>query len=316
MIIATDADPAGSFGHPALFYRSDEEYLASLVPFVTEGLRHGHAVAVAVPEPNLTLLGMALHEVIDRVTLIDMGEAGRNPGRIIADVLRQFADQHPDRHVRIIGEPIWAGRTITEYPACAQHEALINRAFAGRDVTILCPYSLRGLDSRVVSDAHATHPVVWTAGARYRSASYDPDSVVARYNQPLTAAPDVPTLTVRGSAEVLAVRRFVADHAHRAGLAAGRLADLELIVTELVTNSLLHARGWCQVRIWTALEHLVCDVRDTGVLVDPLAGRRPVPASQASGRGLLLVNALADLVRTHTTPEGTTIRVQLRLGDA
>ena len=43
-------------------------------------------------------------------------------------------DAHPDKHVRVIGEPIWPGRSDLEYPACVQHEALINRAFAVRDV--------------------------------------------------------------------------------------------------------------------------------------------------------------------------------------
>lgn len=49
-------------------------------------------------------------------------------------------------------------------------------------------------------------------------------------------------------------------------------------------------------------------MRDKGRLTDPLAGRRPVPRDQHGGRGLLLVNLLADLVRVHTEPSATTIR--------
>ena len=64
-----------------------------------------------------------------------MAEAGRNPGRILPAVLHAFADDHPRARVRIVGEPVWAGRTPVEYPACAQHEALINGSLAGRDVT-------------------------------------------------------------------------------------------------------------------------------------------------------------------------------------
>lgn len=95
-----------------------------------------------------------------------MTRAGLNPGRIIPSVLRAFADAHQDVHVRIIGEPVWHGRTAVEYPACVQHEALINRAFAGRDVTILCPYDGRALSPDVIADAHATHPVVISSGLR------------------------------------------------------------------------------------------------------------------------------------------------------
>ncbi|WP_233358664.1 MEDS domain-containing protein [Thermomonospora amylolytica] len=35
--------------HPALFYRSPEEYLATAVPFLAEALTAGHPAAVAAP---------------------------------------------------------------------------------------------------------------------------------------------------------------------------------------------------------------------------------------------------------------------------
>ena len=60
-------------------------------------------------------------------------------------------------------------------------------------------------------------------------------------------------------------------------------------------------------------QNLVCQVRDSGYLTDPLAGRRPEVPGQLRGRGLLLVNALSDLVRVHTTPKGTTIEVRFAL---
>jgi anti-sigma regulatory factor (Ser/Thr protein kinase) len=308
--LAPEPEP---FVHPALFYRSDEEYLAGLVPFITDGLAAGHPVAVAVPRPRLDLLRAELQAAADRVTMINMLDAGRNPGRIIAGILRRFADAHPDRHVRIIGEPIWPGRTTIEYPACAQHEALINPAFAGRDVTIVCPYDTVRLDAETVADARATHPVIWQGTRRYPSDRYHWNAVVSHYNQPLPAPPDAATRTITTLRELADLRRFVDDHATRLGLPADRLADLQLIATELVTNSLRHTQGPCQLRIWPDHDHLVCEVRDSGHLSDPLAGRRPPRPDHPTGRGLLLVNALADLVRTHTTPHGTTIHALLRL---
>src|SRR5690349_24474231 len=98
-----------------------------------------------------------------------MTEACRNPGRIIPTVLLAFANAHPGRRVRLIGEPIWAGRSDTEYPACAQHEALINTAFTGRPATILCPYNTRLLDPLWVQDAYRTHPVMLTTTRRWDS---------------------------------------------------------------------------------------------------------------------------------------------------
>ncbi|RKT54401.1 anti-sigma factor RsbA family regulatory protein [Saccharothrix australiensis] len=300
------------FVHPALFYGSAEEYLAALVPFAVDGLAAGQPVAIAVPGRKLDLVRDGLGADARHVTLLDMAQEGRNPGRIIARVLRRFADRHRDRHVRIVGEPIWAGRSGVEYPACAQHEALINAAFAGRDVTILCPYDTSELDDRALADARATHPVIWEAARRYASDHYAPDAVVARYNEPFPD-PGEGVVVITGTAGLGEARRLAVRHAVAAGLPEDRVADLELIVTELTTNSLRHTDGPSRLAVRREHDHLVCEVRDTGRLADPLAGRRPAEPGQPSGRGLLLVNDLADLVRVHTGVDGTTVRALLRL---
>ncbi|GAB3443961.1 anti-sigma factor RsbA family regulatory protein [Actinophytocola sediminis] len=301
------------FVHPALFYRTDAEYLDLLVPFINDGLAAGQPVAVVVPAPRLLLLGAALGAAVERVHRMDMAVAGRNPGRIIPSVLRHFADTHPDRHVRIVGEPVWPGRSATEYPACAQYEALVNTSFAGRDITIACPYDAAGLDAGTIADARATHPLVWEADQRYSSAEYAPDRVVARYNEPLRQSPaDAHLNLVTMATDLRPARRAIAVRARALGLATDRIADLELIATELATNSLVHADGPCELRIWIDGPHIICEGRDTGRLTDPLAGRRPAKPSDNSGRGLLMINDLADLVRTHTSPQGTTIRAYLR----
>ncbi len=309
----TDIPAPGSFVHPAVFYASDEEYLELLVPFVTEGLEQGHPVAAAVPGSRLRLLRGVLGGAADDVLLLDMEVEGRNPGRIIPAVLRRFADSHPATHVRIIGEPIWAGRTDLEYPACAQHEALINLAFAGRDVTIACPYDTTSLDEQVVADALATHPLVWQTTGRRDSDHYAPDAVVSRYNRSLDTAPDAAALLVTTTSDVREARRFATERARHLGLSAARTADLALIATELVVNALRHAGDACRISIWQDEGHLVCTVQDGGHLTDPLAGRRPAAPEQEGGRGLLVINHLADLVRTHTTPHGTTTHAFLRI---
>ena len=54
---------------------------------------------------------------------------------------------------------------------------------------------------------------------------------------------------------------------------------------------------------------MVAEVTDAGTITEPLAGRVPPPAATLGGRGLLLVNRLADLVRTYWVPGRTTTRV-------
>ncbi|MEV0633886.1 sensor histidine kinase [Streptomyces sp. NPDC050619] len=300
--------------HPALFYGDQREYLAGTVSFVRAGLVAGDPVAVAVPGENLDVIRAGLGADADAVRFLDMREAGRNPGRIIPGVLRAFADaQPPGRRVRIIGEPIWAGRSDTEYPACVQHEALINAAFQGRTVSILCPYDTRHLAPRVIDDAYATHPTVVQAGTgpQADNGAYAPDAVVARYNEPLPSVPDVPSFSCDFDADSLSQARHIAtDVAARLGLTGVRLQDLALVTAELTTNSVVHGGGSGALRVWAEEDrHVVCEVRDQGRLTDPLAGRRPAPRDQRGGRGLLMVNLVADLVRVHTAEEGTTVRV-------
>jgi anti-sigma regulatory factor (Ser/Thr protein kinase) len=306
------AEGEEAFAHPALFYQGPWEYLAGTIPFILEGLAAGAPVAVAVPEPRLQLLRDALGDTAEQVRLLDMSVAGRNPGRIIAEVLRATVDAHPGEHVRIIGEPIWPGRSATEYPACVQHEALINLAFTGRTATILCPYDIAGLDPAVVADAVATHPVLIQGGVTLPSPEYAPERILNDYNQAPPEPPQATTVAFDATQLRLA-RQSTAEHAHRAGLAADRVDDVVLVVGELAANSVRHGGGAGLVRTWTDADHFVCEVQDAGRLDDPLAGRRPANGHQLSGRGLLVVNHLADLVRAHTRPDGTTIRTYFRL---
>ncbi|MEV3925114.1 sensor histidine kinase [Actinomadura coerulea] len=303
-----------AFVHPALFYRGDEEYLAGTVPFIRAGLDAGEPVAVAVPGVRVAQLSGALGAAADRVSWIDMAKAGRNPGRIIPGVLRHFADRNTGGRVRIIGEPVWPGRSATEYPACAQHEALINLAFAGREATILCPYDVARLDRVAIADARATHPVVIDRLGAHPSGDYAPHRVIGDYNLPLPE-PAEAAGTVAMSFDIDAlplVREFACRWGARFGLGAGAVGDLELAVNELAANSCLHGGGTGTARLWAEEEHVVCEVSDAGTISDPLAGRRPADMSPNGGRGILMVNHLADLVRVHTGAEGTTIRVYMR----
>ncbi|MER6496707.1 sensor histidine kinase [Streptomyces griseorubiginosus] len=302
-----------AFVHPALFYRTEQEYTRQTVSFLRGGLTRGEPLAVAVPGPNLELIKEGLGGDAEGVLFLDMAEAGRNPGRIIPKVLRGFADAHPGGRVRIIGEPIWAGRSAVEYPACVQHEALINAAFEGRAVTILCPYDEARLDAQVIADARITHPTLISGdGDESVSDTYDWPAVVDRYNQPLAPAPDAAVFPY-GAEDLPAARQFALTHATRLGLTGERLMDVELAVAELTTNSVVHGGGRGALAVWAEQGQLVCEVRDAGRLTDPLAGRRPPRHGQLGGRGLMLVHYVADLVRLHTGDDGTTVRFYLGL---
>jgi anti-sigma regulatory factor (Ser/Thr protein kinase) len=303
---------APSFVHEALFYRDADEYVAGTVPFVQAALAAQEPVLVAVPGPRIDLVGAALGEQAVRVRFLDMTRAGRNPGKIIPWVLHAFLEEHAGQPVRIIGEPIWAGRSAAEYPACVQHEALINVAFAGRVATILCPYDSRGLPLDTLADAACTHPVLVDADVRKRSVAYtDPHAMVEAYNQPLPdAPPDAPELDF-GLANLSSVRDFVAQHAPRAGLGRRRLGDLQLAANELATNAIVHGGGGGWLLVWREGRQVACEVHDRGHATRRLAGRVPPSVESLTGRGLVLVNYVSDLVRIHTGSDGTTVRLYL-----
>ena len=297
--------------HSALLYHSEHEYLDFLVRFIGDGLDGDEPVLVAVPGENLMLLREALGGVPPELHLADITEVARNPSRLLA-LEGRFAENYPTRRVRIVSQLVWPGRTQDEFLSCIQHEALVNEAFRSYQVTGLCLYDASRLGEDALAGARATHPLLWRCGSLHRSGDYAPEDMLARCNQPLPINPGAVTYTVRKSADLRLARSFAVDYAGWVGLSKDAVDDLQLVATELATNSLMYTDGGCRLAFWRHDKHLVCEARDTGRFEDPLVGRLDPGASGPASRGLFLVNAISDLVRTHTTNTGTTIQAYLR----
>lgn len=314
MAVAADSD-RGSFRHIALFYRSPQEYLGYLVPYIADAVAAYLPVLVAVPEPNLSLLRNALPAgTVESASLSDMSQVGRNPTHILGGVLGAFAARHPSGPVRMVSEPVWSGRSELEYPACVQHEALVNEAFTGRDLIMICPYDATHLDSDILIDAEITHPSLGRFGHPERpSSGFAPDAAWEHYNEPLPGSATAASYTLHRLTDLAGARQFSAKYARWFGFAAADVADLQLIVNELASNSLQHGRGPCTLLLWATGDQLICQVRDAGRLTDRLAGRRPLISDYDHGCGLFVVNATADLVRIHIAASGTTVQAHLRM---
>lgn len=319
MTTSTEIKPLGAtrgFVHSALLYQSERECLDSVVRFAADGFAVDQPVLVAVPGDRLAMLGPALGAAragsYAELRLVDITDAARNPGRFLA-MESAFAEKHADDTVRIVSQLVWPGRSVDECLACAEHEAVVNGALGTRNVMGLCLYDATHLSDDVLADARCTHPLLWKDGSVHRSEDYAPEQVLARCNQPLPPHPGAVTYTVRRTADLRPARSFAADYADWVGLSRDGVDDLQMIATELATNSLQYAGGSCQLAFWRHNEHLVCEARDGGRLKDPYVGLRRPSAGGTASRGLFLVNAMADLVRTHTTANGTTIQAYLRL---
>jgi anti-sigma regulatory factor (Ser/Thr protein kinase) len=86
-----------------------------------------------------------------------------------------------------------------------------------------------------------------------------------------------------------AARRFVVRSLRAAGVTVDD--GLPVVVSELVTNSVLHASSTTQVRVHVGEQVVRVEVHDTDPTLPVL--RRPAPDT-VTGRGLVLVDALSD----------------------
>ena len=299
--------------HAAMPCRNEREYVAGIVSVVHSAWAADRNVLVEVPAPRGELVRDALGPDAGRVQFGDMTQDGRNPGRIIP-VLYQFVAAHPGRHLAMIGESMWPARSAQAYGAVVQHEALVNLAFADQHATIVCPYNVTELPEQALADAERTHPMLLVDGERITSSRYsDPAAVVEDIYEQQPPPPD--DAEVLDFTVVAKARQVVFDWATRRGLPAERVTDLLIAVSEIGGNSIIHGRAGATLLTWIEDGWLVCEIRDKGHITDPLAGRVPPPLMTESGRGLLMVNYLCDLVQLKTGPTGTAIRLWMNLSE-
>lgn len=298
--------------HQALFYEDDREYLDGVMRFITAGLRAGEPVAAAVPPQRCELLRQELNGYASEVEILDMLEVGRNPARIIPAVERILA-KHEGTCLHYVGEPIWPGRSAEEIQEATKHEALINLAWPGSPIRVLCPYDAARLPPEVLEDAERTHPTVIRRGAERRTPAYSRGMVPLASDRPLSPAPEEAVMLRFGLEDLSRVRTLVAEQAEMAGLAPARTQDLVLALSELAANAIRHGHGSGILRAWRRPDRVICQVEDEGHIRDPLAGRRlPLP-HVAGGLGLWTVNQLCDLVEVRSSRDGTNVRVHAAL---
>jgi len=110
------------------------------------------------------------------------------------------------------------------------------------------------------------------------------------------------------------VRVLAETQARAAGLAADRVTDFVIAVSEVAANTVRHAHSAGSMDIWSDAGELICEIRDSGVIADPVAAGRQSPAAEANGgHGLWLVYQICDKVELHSNSRGTTIRLHMSL---
>lgn len=304
-------ETSSQFTHQLLFYTAAEEFLATTVPFLQGGLAQDDAVLAVSGETNLRLLGDALGEDAALVDFADAADWHRHPAQTLV-AYGDYVDQHPGRRVRILGEPIWRGRTEAEIREWARYESMCNAVFADAPVMFICPYDVRALGPDILADALRTHPeqIVGTTVVPNRNYT-EPVELTAEDNQrDLAEPPATATVVCFGRYGLAEVRHVVAEHAQRTGMGLQRIAELVFLVNEVACNAIEHGGGWGTLRMWGTGDHLVCDVTSPAVWSGgPFASYLFAAEYALRGVGLWVSWQVCDLVEFRSGHPGTTMRM-------
>lgn len=303
-----------TFSHQVTFYDGADGFLASTIPFLREGLEAGDPILAAFPPAKIELLRAELGADAEGIEFADIEELGRNPARLIP-AWRDFLDRGSEagRGIRGLGEPVWPARSPAAVDECERHESLLNLAFDGAPATaMLCCYDSRGLDDDVLDAARFSHPQERTKAGVADNPEWDdhrPEPFAG-----VLAPPPLGALELSFDRDTLHQLRAAAGlEAAEAGLSERRAGDIVLAVAELAANSVVHGGGEGTATIWREPQALAIEVRDRGVIEQPLAGRvRPSP-TQENGRGLWVANQVCDLVQIRSGPRGTRARLWMNL---
>ena len=290
MTVSTAQIQAGT--HAVHFYEHDEDLVRLAADYLGTGIGAGEsAVLVATPthreaiEGCLADAGVDLSDALATGTLVSLDAA--------ATMARFFDDHRPDvarfddviggvirqagtggRPVRVFGEMVavlWEANRVTD---AMELESLWNGLSARSSFSLLCAY---------------------------RSVSIGPDTQALGHlcdlhsgvlgGPPGPHETEVEVISRRFGGDLLdpgRARRFAVGSVERLGLAGG--ADVGLVVAELATNAVVHARSGFVLTISVRGDRVRVAVRDDSPAAPDL--RQPA-ALDTRGRGLRLVAALS-----------------------
>jgi MEDS: MEthanogen/methylotroph, DcmR Sensory domain len=307
---------SGAFKHAACIYSDDSQFLDTALPFLADGLAVGEPVLAVTNPANLELLGAALGEHSGEVDYAESAFFGRRPPRRVAAFYRYWkGSQGGSRsgRVRILAEPVWAGRSAREITAWTRMEAALNVTLASTSISMICPYDARTTDPGIIADALRTHPVQVAGSEQSPSPQYSDPAAFARScdARPLAQPPgDAETFAFDG--DLRGLRRFIVGSAGGHGVAGDRADMMVLAVSEV--GAFLKSRGpaGAVVRTWEQPGAVVCDFRQPGASIDdPFLGLRPAELVPGDGDGLWLANQICDWMDIRSGAEGCTIQLQI-----
>jgi anti-sigma regulatory factor (Ser/Thr protein kinase) len=298
------------------FYRRDEELLARISAYMAEGLKAGGAAVIlasasrrAAIEAGLAARGVdllgereaGLLRLVDAETFLGqfLVKGRPDPGPFL-DVVRRLISEAASggRPVYVYGEMVavlWeAGHVNTAISV----EALWNELRRELPFSLFCAY-----------------PAEVVTGGNHRAALAE---VCGMHSGVIGAPPprsppphDTADLTMcfPGAADApRAARYFVIDTLQAWGVETRLVDNAALVVTELTTNAMMHARSGSKVRISASRDAICIAVEDAATAL-PI--QRSPTALASSGRGLAMVAALSQQWGAELLDDGKVVWAEL-----
>ncbi|GIF76087.1 sensor histidine kinase [Asanoa siamensis] len=306
------AEHVGYF-HEAVYYDSDDELLAVVLPFLVGGVDEKEPTVVSFGPEKADLVRRALPAAArGGVSFLTGGSVYARPAAAIRAYRELLAGHVADGagQIRIVGEIPRPSLGAT-WNWWARYEAAINQAYDEFPLWSLCAYDTRITPSAVLGDVARTHPRTLHADGQHSlSPSYAaPASFLSAWPpvalDPLQEGPPLITLVSPTAAE--------ARHAVRAvdpGLPLDEIEELVIAVSEVVTNALRHGVPPVLVRYWSGFDRVVVAVTDGGSgPTDPFAGLLPSRDSATGGLGLWITHQSCNYVAFSRDESSFTLRL-------
>lgn len=302
----------GTYSHRALFYDTDDDLVAGLVPFVAAGIERNERVVVVVGAAT----GLKLRRQLGPRAEFDLWDANdvyTSPVRTLAAYVDTVASSTEEgRCIRVAGEPVWVGRSPLELVEWTCVEAACNVVFADSNLEMLCPYNTSVLDPAIIAAARRTHPHIQRGSAVGASSAFAPvehQSSVRASSLPPRAA-GFERISIASPVAFSSVMASVEAFGRAKGMARTRLVDFCVAVRHLIEDLFEYGVGRAQLNVWTTAEDLVCEVEIDSAFASPFAGYLPESQSAPFDAGLWHAGQKCDLLAVRELEGNSTVRMQ------
>lgn len=298
--------------HEAVCYDSADDLLATVLPFLLDGVAAGEPTVVSLGEPHATLVRAAL-PADSGVRFLSGGDVYARPASAIGAYRRLLAGHVAAgaTRIRVVGAlpPAALGRTWDWW---ARYESAVNHAYDEFPVWTMCAYDQRRTPAPVLTDVLRTHPRIALPGRRHvPSAAYTDPLVYLTEPRPVLpdplqhTAPAVDLIDPSPASSRAATRTL-----GQGRLSADDLEDLVVAVSETVTNARRYGVPPVRFRLWPGPDRVVVTVDDGGDgPKDPFAGLLPAGTGLHGGLGLWIVHQSCNHVTMQRGPDGFTVRL-------